>query len=210
PSLTSKDLADLGLAVELGVDYVAQSFVRSRADVAALRARLEEAGSEAWVIAKIELKEAVDAAEEILDEAGAVMIAVGDLGVGIGGAEVPLLQKRIILSALERGKPAITATQMLESMIHHAEPTRAEASDVANAILDGTSAIMLSAETAVGEFPIEAVETMDRIPCAVKPSLGYRHHPPGAPEPPTLGRALSNAASTPAEGHEPKAVRVPP
>ena len=151
PSLTSKDLADLDLAIELGVDYVAQSFVRSRADVAALRARLEEAGSGAWVIAKIELKEAVDSFEDILDEADAVMIARGDLGVEIGVAEVPLVQKRIILGALDRGKPAITATQMLESMVHHAEPTRAEASDVANAILDGTSAVMLSAETAVGE-----------------------------------------------------------
>jgi len=209
PSLTSKDLADLGLAVELGVDYVAQSFVRSRADVAALRARLEEAGSEAWVIAKIELKEAVDAAEEILDEADAVMIARGDLGVEIGAAEVPLLQKRIILSALERGKPAITATQMLESMIHHAEPTRAEASDVANAILDGTSAIMLSAETAVGEFPIEAVETMDRIACAVEPSLGYRHQLPGAAESPTVGRAMSNAACDLAEALGAKAILVP-
>jgi pyruvate kinase len=209
PSLTSKDLADLAFAVELGVDYVAQSFVRSRADVAALRARLEEAGSEAWVIAKIELKEAVDAFDDILDEADAVMIARGDLGVEIGAAQVPLLQKRIILAALERGKPAITATQMLESMIHHAEPTRAEASDVANAILDGTSAVMLSAETAVGEYPVEAVETMARIAHAVEPSLGYRHQLPGAAEAPTVGRAMSNAACDLAEALGAKAILVP-
>ena len=175
PSLTEKDLADLELALELGVDYVALSFVRSQRDVVELRSRIEAAGSEAWVIAKIELKEAVSALEEIVDESDAVMIARGDLGVEIGAAEVPLLQKRIITTALDRAKPAITATQMLESMIHRSEPTRAEASDVANAILDGSSALMLSAETAVGEYPVEAVATMTRIACAVEPSLGYRH-----------------------------------
>src|SRR5918999_1388036 len=180
PSLTQKDFADLECALELGVDYVAQSFVRSRADVAALRAKIEAADSHAWVIAKIELKEAVSALDDILDEADAVMIARGDLGVEVGAAEVPLLQKQIILAALERGKPAITATQMLETMIERPEATRAEASDVANAILDGTSAVMLSAETAVGEYPVAAVETMARIARAVEPSLGYRHQLPAA------------------------------
>jgi pyruvate kinase len=209
PSLTEKDLSDLDFALGLGVDYVAQSFVRSRADVAALRARLESAGSEAWVIAKIELKEAVAALDDILDEADAVMIARGDLGVEIGVAEVPLLQKRIILAALERGKPAITATQMLETMIEQPEPTRAEASDIANAILDGTSAVMLSAETAVGSYPIEAVATMARIACAVEPSLGYRHQLPSAAEEPTVGRAMSNAACDLAEALGAKAILVP-
>ena len=209
PSLTEKDLADLEFALELGVDYVAQSFVRSRADVAALRAKLEEAGSQAWVIAKIELKEAVNELDAILDEADAVMIARGDLGVEIGVAEVPLLQKRIILAALEHGKPAITATQMLETMIGRPEPTRAEASDVANAILDGTSAVMLSAETAVGTYPVEAVETMDRIARAVEPSLGYRHQLPSASEAPTVGRAMSNAACDLAEALGAKAILVP-
>lgn len=209
PSLTDKDLADLDFALGLEVDYVAQSFVRSRADVAALRAKLEEAGSQAWVIAKIELKEAVVALDEILDEADAVMIARGDLGVEIGVAEVPLLQKRIILAALDRGKPAITATQMLETMVSRPEPTRAEASDVANAILDGTSAVMLSAETAIGEYPIEAVATMDRISRAVEPSLGYRHQLPGAAEAPTVGRAMSNAACDLAEALGAKAILVP-
>src|SRR3990170_6224155 len=119
------------------------------------------------------------------------MVARGDLGVEIGAAEVPLLQKRIILRSLERGKPVITATQMLESMIQHAEPTRAEASDVANAILDGSSALMLSGETAVGRYPIEAVAYMDRIADAVEPSLGYRHQLPDAREAPgvEIGRA---------------------
>jgi pyruvate kinase len=160
PSLTEKDLADLEFALSLGVDYVAQSFVRTHLDVTALKSRIEAAGSPAWVIAKIELKEAVTQLDAILDAADAVMIARGDLGVEIGAAEVPLLQKQIILGALDRGKPAITATQMLETMIHRPEPTRAEASDVANAILDGTSSVMLSAETAVGEYPIESVATM--------------------------------------------------
>ncbi len=209
PSLTNKDLADLEFALGLEVDYVAQSFVRSRADVAALKAKLAEAGSDAWVIAKIELKEAVAALDDILDEADAVMIARGDLGVEIGVAEVPLLQKRIILAALDRGKPAITATQMLETMITRPEPTRAEASDVANAILDGTSAVMLSAETAVGQYPLEAVATMDRIARAVEPALGYRHQLPSAAEEPTVGRAMSNAACDLAEALGAKAILVP-
>jgi pyruvate kinase len=208
-SLTVKDLSDLEFALELGVDYVAQSFVRSHTDVAALKSKIEEAGSQAWVIAKIELKEAVDQLESILDTTDAVMIARGDLGVEIGAAEVPLLQKRIILGALDRGKPAITATQMLETMIHRPEPTRAEASDVANAILDGTSALMLSAETAVGDYPVEAVETMARIACAVEPSLGYRHQLPSALEEPTVGRAMSNAACDLAEALGAKAILVP-
>jgi pyruvate kinase len=209
PSLTEKDLADLEFALELGVDYVAQSFVRTHMDVAALKARIEAAGSQAWVIAKIELKEAVVALDAILDVADAVMIARGDLGVEIGAAEVPLLQKRIILEALDRGKPAITATQMLETMVHRPEPTRAEASDVANAILDGTSALMLSAETAVGEYPIEAVTTMANIARAVEPSLGYRHQLPAAADQPTVGRAMSNAACDLAEALGAKAILVP-
>ncbi len=136
---------------------MALSFVRSASDVQALRTLIEASGSNAYVIAKIEKAEAIAALDEILGEAHAVMVARGDLGVEIGVAEVPLLQKRIITKSLERGKPVITATQMLESMISQPEPTRAEASDVANAILDGTSAIMLSGETAVGAYPIEAV-----------------------------------------------------
>lgn len=198
PSLTEKDEADLRFALELGVDYVALSFVRSPEDVAALRRRLEEAGSPAHVIAKIEKAEAVQRMEEIVDAADAVMVARGDLGVEMGPAEVPLLQKRIIQTALERARPVITATQMLESMLHAPEPTRAEASDVANAVLDGTSALMLSEETAVGEYPVEAVRYMDLIARAVEPSLGHRHDLAAGGEA-TVSEAISNAACDLAE-----------
>jgi pyruvate kinase len=163
PSLTRKDMDDLDLAIELGVDFIALSFVRSAADVRDLRALIEQTGSHAHVIAKIEKAEAVDALDAILAETDAVMVARGDLGVEIGVALVPLLQKRIIIAALERGKPVITATQMLESMVNSRLPTRAEATDVANAILDGTDCVMLSGESAMGKFPEEAVTMLARI-----------------------------------------------
>jgi pyruvate kinase len=209
PSLTPKDIDDLDFAVGLGVDYVALSFVRSADDIRGLRERIEEAGSAARIIAKIEKAEAIDVLDEIISVTDAVMVARGDLGVEVGPDLVPLIQKRIIQRSLEFGKPVITATQMLESMIHHAEPTRAEASDVANAILDGSSALMLSGETAVGEFPVEAVSTMDRIARAVEPSLGYRHQLPGAEEEPTVGQAMSNAACDLAEVLGASAIVVP-
>ena len=209
PSLTRKDLEDLEFALGLGCDYIALSFVRSAADVRDLKALLEQEGSTAHVIAKVEKSEAVDALDDILKETDAVMVARGDLGVEIGPELVPLVQKRIISKALERGKPVITATQMLESMIHHPEPTRAEASDVANAILDGTSAVMLSGETAVGEYPVHAVKTMDRIARAVEPSLGYRHQIPEATDDPTIGNAMSNAACDLAEALGASALLVP-
>jgi len=209
PSITRKDLDDLEFAMELEVDFVALSFVRSASDVRALRTLIEARGSTAHVIAKIEKAEAIAALDEILAESDAVMVARGDLGVEIGTADVPLLQKRIIARALERGRPVITATQMLESMISQPEPTRAEASDVANAVLDGTSALMLSGETAMGEFPIEAVEVMNRIACAVEPSLDYRHEIPHADDEPTIGQAMSNAACDIAEALSAKAILVP-
>ena len=209
PSITRKDVADLEFALELGVDFVALSFVRSAADVRDLKKLIEDAGSQAHVIAKIEKSEAIEALDDILVETDAVMVARGDLGVEIGPASVPLIQKRIILSSLQRGVPVITATQMLESMLHQPEPTRAEASDVANAILDGTSAVMLSGETAVGEYPVEAVTTLDKIARAVEPSLGYRHQLPDAREDPTIGRAMSNAACDLAEALGAKALLVP-
>jgi pyruvate kinase len=209
PSLTTKDTADLEWALATGVDFVALSFVRSSSDVRELHSLIEQADSHAHVIAKIEKAEAVDVLDDVLSAADAVMVARGDLGVEIGPALVPLLQKRIILKALERGKPVITATQMLESMVHSAEPTRAEASDVANAILDGTSAVMLSGETAIGEYPIEAVAYMDRIARAVEPSMGYRHELPEAAENPTIGQAMSNAACDLAEALQAKAILVP-
>ena len=209
PSLTRKDTADLEAALRLDVDFVALSFVRSAADVRDLRKLIDDAGSQALVIAKIEKAEAVDMLEAVLTEADAVMVARGDLGVEIGPAAVPLLQKRIILRSLERGKPVITATQMLESMVHQAEPTRAEASDVANAILDGTSAVMLSGETAVGNYPLEAVRTMDEIAREVEPSLGYRHQLPEVAEEPSVGNAMSNAACDLAESLRAAAILVP-
>jgi pyruvate kinase len=209
PSLTKKDLDDLDFALNLGVDFVALSFVRAAADVRDLQAIIRQHGSPARVIAKIEKAEAVEALEEVLAEADAIMVARGDLGDEIGAATVPLLQKKIILRCLEAGKPVITATQMLESMIEHAEPTRAEASDVANAILDGTSAVMLSAETATGNYPIEAVRTMDTIARAVEPSMGYRHQAPEPGEQTTVGRAMSNAACDLAETIGARAILVP-
>ena len=209
PALTRKDMDDLDFVLDLGVDYVALSFVRSPADVRDLKELIGAAGSPAHVIAKIEKSEAVDALDAILAETDAVMVARGDLGVEIGPAIVPLVQKRVILRSLERAKPVITATQMLESMSHHLEPTRAEASDVANAILDGTSALMLSGETAQGEYPVEAVAYMDRIARAVEPSLGYRHQLPEASEEPTVGQAMSNAACDLAESLGAAAIIVP-
>jgi pyruvate kinase len=209
PSLTPKDVDDLEFALSLGVDYVALSFVRTAADVRELKERIEDSGSHAHVIAKVEKAEAIECLSEVLEETDAVMVARGDLGVEIGAADVPLLQKRIIIEALRHGVPVITATQMLESMIHQAEPTRAEASDVANAVLDGTSAVMLSGETAVGDYPVQAVSIMDRIARAVEPSLGYRHQIPEASEDPTIGRAMSNAACDLAEALGATAILVP-
>jgi len=209
PSLTRKDMDDLEFALALEVDYVALSFVRSAADVRDLKDLIQQAGSRAHVIAKIEKAEAVDALQAVLEESDAVMVARGDMGVEIGPELVPLLQKRIINAALDQGKPVITATQMLETMIHQPEPTRAEASDVANAILDGTSAVMLSGETAVGDYPIEAVATMARIARAVEPSLGYRHQLPEAEEQPTVGQAMSNGACDLAEVLQASAILVP-
>ncbi len=209
PSLTRKDTDDLAFALSLGVDFVALSFVRSAADVRDLRKLIDDAGSSARVIAKIEKAEAVDVLDELLEVSDGVMVARGDLGVEIGPAAVPLLQKRIIRRSLDYGKPVITATQMLESMIHQPEPTRAEASDVANAILDGTSAVMLSGETAVGSYPLEAVRTMDVIAREVEPSLGYRHEIPEAADAPSVGNAMSNAACDLAEALGASAILVP-
>jgi pyruvate kinase len=211
PSLTDKDLADLEFALTLGVDYVALSFVRSANDIRGLRELLHSAGSSALVIAKIEKAEALEELDAIISASDAVMVARGDLGVEIGPAAVPLVQKRIINKALEHGKPSITATQMLESMIQHADPTRAEASDVANAVLDGSSALMLSGETAVGEFPLESVVYMDRIACAVEPSLPPRHELARAANEafPTVGEAMSNAACDIAEVLGAVAILVP-
>jgi len=163
PSVTEKDLCDLAFGASLGVDYVAISFVRRASDVQTVRQALARAGSVTPVIAKLERPEALDNLESILAEADGLMVARGDLGVEIAPERVPALQKEIIRAANRAGKPVITATQMLESMIHAQQPTRAEVSDVANAILDGSDAVMLSGETAIGEHPIAAIEMMARI-----------------------------------------------
>jgi pyruvate kinase len=160
PALTDKDREDARDGVRRGVDYLALSFVRRAEDVSELRA-LVPAGIK--LVAKIEKATALDDLDRILTACDAVMVARGDLGVELPFEQVPLVQKRLIRESSHHGKPVITATQMLESMVHAPRPTRAEASDVANAILDGTDAVMLSAETAVGEYPIEAVRAMDRI-----------------------------------------------
>jgi len=160
PALTDKDRADVADAVQRGVDYLALSFVRRAEDLTQLRALVPPTMR---LVAKIERATALEDLERILVACDAVMVARGDLGVELPFEQVPLVQKRLIRDANRHGKPVITATQMLESMVHHPRPTRAEASDVANAILDGTDAVMLSAETAAGEYPIEAIRAMDRI-----------------------------------------------
>ncbi|HKI56926.1 MAG TPA: pyruvate kinase [Trueperaceae bacterium] len=174
PALTDKDVEDLAYGAELDVDWVAMSFVRSRDDLLLARHYLSRAGSQAKLMAKIEKPTAVERFEEILYEVDGVMVARGDLGVEMPPEQVPLIQKRLIRASLDAGKPVITATQMLESMVHSPTPTRAEASDVANAIYDGTDAVMLSAETAVGEYPVEAVAMMDRIAHSVEGDEGYQ------------------------------------
>lgn len=163
PLLSRKDIEDLRLALSLPADYVALSFVRRAADLGRLRAAMRQLGREVPVIAKLEQREAFDHLDEIFARSEAVMIARGDMGVNFPPEEVPALQKEVIARANRASCPVITCTQMLESMIHQASPTRAEVSDVANAILDGSDAVMLSGETAVGKYPVEAVKVMDAV-----------------------------------------------
>jgi pyruvate kinase len=163
PSLTDKDILDLEFGLDNDVDYVALSFVRSAQDIATLKERIGAKGKTTPVVAKIEKPEAIKEFAAILQETDAVMVARGDLGVELPSEEVPMLQKMIIEQCNCVGKPVITATQMLESMIENQLPTRAESTDVANAVLDGTDAVMLSGETSVGQYPVEAVQMMDKI-----------------------------------------------
>ncbi|MFQ6014629.1 MAG: pyruvate kinase [Anaerolineae bacterium] len=174
PALTEKDKEDLAWGLIHEVDYIALSFVRSAADIEELRGWLADHEAEIPIIAKIEKHEAVANFDEILAASDAVMVARGDLGLETPAEEVPIYQKMIINKANAAGKPVITATQMLDSMIRNPRPTRAEASDVANAILDGTDAVMLSGETAVGKYPVEAVKTMARLALTTERNFPYQ------------------------------------
>jgi len=162
-AITDKDRADIKEAARLQADFLAISFPRSAEDINEARTLMQQAGGQAGIVAKIERTEAITNIDEIIQAADAIMVARGDLGVELGDAELPAMQKRLIHKARKFNKPVITATQMLESMIHSTIPTRAEVSDVANAVLDGTDAVMLSAETAVGKYPEKAIAAMDRV-----------------------------------------------
>jgi len=209
-AITPKDREDFAFSVEQNVDFIALSFVRRPSDIRELRRLLSDRNVDIAIIAKIEKPEALGAFDEILAETDAVMVARGDLGVETPAEEVPFHQKRIIRACNRVGKPVITATQMLQTMIDNPHPTRAEASDVANAILDGTDAVMLSGETAVGTYPVEAVETMARI-CANAESHSLRGAPvEAAPEGSSaVTRAISSAAVQIARGLDAKAIVTP-
>ncbi|MEY2998316.1 MAG: pyruvate kinase [Bacteroidota bacterium] len=174
PCLTEKDLADLDVAMDENVDWIGLSFVRNAQDIKELRTILDKNGSNAGIIAKIEKPEAVSDIERILDATDGVMVARGDLGVEVPMESVPLIQKMIVAKAVERAKPVIVATQMMESMIDSMTPSRAEVNDVANAVLDGADAVMLSGETSVGQYPVEVVTAMAKIVAAAETS-GVNH-----------------------------------
>lgn len=178
PSMTEKDKRDLDFGIEQGVDLISLSFVRKPEDIQTLKALLKEKGTDIPVLAKLEKPQAIANLEAIVDECDAIMVARGDLGVEMSPEKVPLIQKRIIRLCNQKGIPVITATQMLDSMIHNPRPTRAEASDVANAIMDGTDAVMLSGESAVGDYPLESVRMLARIATEVESSIQFANHPP--------------------------------
>jgi pyruvate kinase len=194
PSMTEKDLQDLEFGLSQGIDMVSLSFVRRGEDLQALKQLLADQNvTDLPVIAKIEKPQAIANLEAILDECDAVMVARGDLGVEMRPEKVPMLQKEIIRACNKRSIPVITATQMLDSMIRHPRPTRAEASDVANAIIDGTDAVMLSGESAVGSYPVKAVEMLARIAIDVEQDLKFVNNPPAKTD---ETHALSEALNT--------------
>ena len=194
PSLTPKDIVDLEFAVGLGVDWIALSFVRKPEDLQNAHARILALGGEAPIIAKLERPEAIESLQLVVAAADALMVARGDLGVEIGPERVPAIQKAIIAEANAEGKPVITATEMLESMINSPRPTRAEASDVANAVFDGTDALMLSGETAAGRYPVEAVRTMARIIEVAEASPQLVNPQPPSHSERSIGRIVAQAA----------------
>ena len=199
PALTQKDREDLAFGLARGVDYVALSFVRSAADVAEARRFARERGATIPFIAKIEKHEAIDAIEEIIAEVDGIMVARGDLGIETPLEHVPLLQKMLIEKSNGAGKPVITATQMLRSMVENPRPTRAEVADVVNAVLDGTDAVMLSEETAIGQYPVEAVRMMARIAADAEPAAPSRRAPRGASSVLSTPAAVADAACRLAE-----------
>jgi pyruvate kinase len=195
PSLTDKDWRDLDVVLAAGVDYVGLSFVRAASDVTLLRDGITARAGRARVVAKIEKRQAVDQLDAVVSASDAVMVARGDLGVECPIETVPVLQKRIIETCRRHGTPVITATQMLESMTASPLPTRAEASDVANAVLDGTDAVMLSGETAMGHFPAETVRTMRRIALAAEEyAVSQPSLPPERDDTPTIAEATARGA----------------
>ena len=193
PAMSDKDAADLRFALGLRVDLVALSFVRSPADVDDVRRIMDEVGVRVPVLAKLEKPQAVDALDAVVEAFDGIMVARGDLGVEMPLERVPLVQKRAVQAAREQAKPVIVATQMLESMIDNSRPTRAEASDVANAVLDGADAVMLSGETSVGRYPVQAVATMARIIAAAEEEVGRVPRIMGAPN--SIGSAIAKAAA---------------
>jgi pyruvate kinase len=192
PPLSDKDAEDLEFALRLGVDFVALSFVRDPDDIKPVHRVMDEVGVHRPVIAKIEKPEAVELLDQIVRAFDGAMVARGDLGVEMPLEDVPVVQKRIVQTCRDNAKPVIVATQMLESMISHSRPTRAEASDVANAVIDGADAVMLSGETSIGAYPVQAVATMDRIISSVETAgtnvVGLKHNPR------TSGGAIAKAA----------------
>ncbi len=206
-SLTTKDLEDVETMVELGVDWIALSFVRTPQDVIEIRDRVQRLGGNQPIVAKLERPEAIDNLEEIIAVTDAVMVARGNLGVEVGPERVPAIQKEIIDLANAAGRPVITATEMLDSMVRSPRPTRAEASDVANAIFDGSDAVMLSGETAAGRFPVEAVRTMARI-IEVAESSAERVHPVPPVTGQELPRVVAKAAVQIAQDVSAKAILV--
>lgn len=197
PSLTKKDIEDLEFGLANGVEWIALSFVRKASDVLHLRDLIQTKGAEARIIAKIEKPEALDNIDEIIEVSDAIMVARGDLGVEILHEEVPMAQKMIVEKSNKAGKPVIIATQMMESMIENPRPTRAETNDVANAVMDGADALMLSAETASGKYPLEVIRSMVKTICSVErsPNIYYRYQKISRNEPSMISDSLVLAAT---------------
>lgn len=212
PALTGKDEEDIRLGAELGFDYIAASFIRRAEDVRAIRDLLDQCGGgKMGIIAKIENQEGVDNFDAILAQADGIMVARGDLGVEIPAAKVPILQKQMIRKGMRAGKPVITATQMLDSMIRNPRPTRAEVSDVANAVYDGTSCVMLSGETAGGAYPLEALSTMVRVVTETEGAIHYwkRFQKRQLPPMSCLDDAITHASCLTAMDLQAKAILTP-